>query len=137
MPVAHFHLTACTDAQLRHLLTDATARYAAILESPVDRVRIFVHRLDPSEFAIGGVPVGESGRQAPYFEALMMRGRPPQKRTELLATLTDVLVEVLGVDRDGVRGLVTEIDPDGWGIAGVPASVVRAGEIAARAQQNS
>jgi phenylpyruvate tautomerase PptA (4-oxalocrotonate tautomerase family) len=29
--------------------------------------------------------------------------------------------------------MITEVDPDGWGIGGVPASVVRADEIEARA----
>lgn len=133
MPVAHFYLTGCSDEQLRALIVAASRRYAQVLDSPIERVRVFVHRLDPAAFALGGVPVAETGSTAPYFEALMMRGRPPEKKTRLLAEFTDLLVEVLGADRGLVRGLVTEIDPDNWAIAGRPASVVRAAEIEARA----
>lgn len=133
MPVAHLYLTQCTDEQQRELLVETSRRYADVLDSPIERVRVFVHRLDPASCAFAGVPADESGATAPYYEALMLQGRPAEQRTRLLGMFTDVLVEILGADRDTVRGLVTEIDPATWAIAGVPASVVRANEIAARA----
>ncbi len=63
----------------------------------------------------------------------MLRGRPVEQRHRLLAELTDVLVDVLGVRRAVVRGRIVPVDPDDWGIGGVPASSARAAEIAARA----
>lgn len=133
MPVAHFYLTACTEDQQRRLLEEGSIRYAAVLSSPLDRVRLFVHYVPPSGVAVAGKVVADSGQHAPYFTALMLQGRPVEQRHRLLGELTDLLIEVLGVDRSGVRGMITEVDPDGWGIGGVPASVVRAEEIEARA----
>ncbi|MFV0457856.1 MAG: tautomerase family protein [Actinomycetales bacterium] len=134
MPVAHFHLTDCSDEQRRDLLVQASRSYAEILQAPIERVRIFVHALPAAAVAVGGVPLDETGGTAPYFTALMMRGRPEQVRARLLAEFTDLCVSVLGAQRDSVRGLITEIDPAGWGIGGRPASAVRADEIAQRAR---
>ena len=133
MPVAHLYLTSCTEEQQRRLLEDGSVRYAAVLGSPLDRVRIFVHHIPPSDVAVAGKVVADTGWHAPYFTALMLRGRPLEQRHRLLGELTDLLTEVLGGDRSRIRGMVVEIDPDGWGIGGVPASVLRADEIAARA----
>ena len=82
---------------------------------------------------MAGKVVADTGWHAPYFTALMLRGRPLEQRHRLLGELTDLLTEVLGGDRSRIRGMVVEVDPDGWGIGGVPASVARADEIAARA----
>lgn len=132
MPVAHFYVTECSPEQQRRLLLEGGRRYAAVFDSPMERVRVFVHRLPPDGVAVGGRVLAEGGEPAPFFTALAMAGRPAGQRHRLLAELTDLLVDVLGVDRSLVRGQVTEVDPDGWGIAGRPASAVRAAEIAAR-----
>ena len=137
MPIAHFYLTACTADQERRLLQDGATRYAAVLESPLERVRLYVHHHPATAMSVGGQVVADSGRHSPYFTALMLRGRPVEQRHRLLGDLTDLLVEVLAVDRSLVRGLVTEVDPDGWGIGGVPASVARQAEIADREQRRT
>lgn len=133
MPVAHFYLTSCTPEQERHLLTDGSRRYAAALGAPLERVRLFVHQCSPSSVAVGGLPLSEGGDCAPFFDALVLAGRPVEQRHRLLAELTDMCVEVLGANRDRVRGVVTEVDPDHWAIGGIPAAIRRADEIAARA----
>lgn len=63
-----------------------------------------------------------------------MGGRPVEQHHRVLRLFTDLIVEVLGVDPNVVRGWVTAVDPDSWSIAGEPASQVRAAEIAARAE---
>lgn len=133
MPVAHIHLTHCTPDQERRLLIEGSARYAAVMAAPIERVRIFVHHLSPSSVAVAGMPVAETGTDGVYFDALTLAGRPVETRHGLLAEFTDLLVDVLGIERDLVRGMVVEVEPDHWGIAGVPASQKRAGEIADRA----
>lgn len=133
MPVAHFQVTHCTAEQERRLLVEGSARYASVMSAPVERVRIFVRRFAPTSVAVGGRPLSDSGEQAAYFEAIAMEGRPLEIRHRLLAELTDLLVEVLDIERDLVRGMVTEVEPDHWGIAGTPASVVRSAEITERA----
>lgn len=63
----------------------------------------------------------------------MLQGRPTEQRHRLLAGFTDLLVDVLGVERRHIRGRIIQVDPDDWAIGGEPASAVRRGEIAARA----
>jgi len=134
MPVAHFYVTSCTPEQEKSLLTQGSRQYADVLGAPLERVRIFLHRCAPTSVAVAGVPVADGGMEAPYFDALVLAGRPVAHRHQLLAALTDVCVEVFGVERSLVRGMVIEVDPDHWGIGGVPAAVVRAEEIARRAE---
>lgn len=135
MPIAHFHLVdgVWSDAQVGRLLERASQAYSTVLESPIERVRTFVVRYRPSDVATGGVLVRDGGAPAPYFTALVLRGRPEQERHELLTTLTDVVVDELGCERSLVRGQIIQIDPEDWGIGGQPASQARSGEIAARA----
>ncbi|MBN0972383.1 MULTISPECIES: tautomerase family protein [Gordonia] len=135
MPVAHFHIPvgSASTEQRAALLTAASAAYSRILDSPIERVRAFVVQYDPTDLAVGGQLVADGGSAAPYFTAIVLAGRPPQQRSELLAAFTDLVVEHLDVERSGVRGQIVEVAPENWGIAGQPASDVRASEIALRA----
>jgi 4-oxalocrotonate tautomerase family enzyme len=133
VPIAHIYVTDASPEHGRRLLLEGGLRYAAVLGAPIDRIRIVLHRLPPADVAVAGAVVAESETHAPFFTALVLAGRPVEQRHQIIAELTDLLVEVLGVDRSTVRGLVTEVDADGWGIGGVPASVVRRDEIRARA----
>ena len=63
----------------------------------------------------------------------MLEGRAAEQRRRLLEAFTDLLVDLLGVDRKLVRGRIIQVSPDDWAIGGVPASVARRSEIAARA----
>ena len=136
MPIAHFHLIDPTPEQQREVLVRGTQAYAEAFESPVDRIRIFIHTYAPTAAAVGGVPVAEGAPPAPFFNCLAMGGRPIEQQQRAIVAMTDMLEEVLGVDRSIIRGLVTEVNPDTWGIAGEPASKVRAAEIAARAAES-
>lgn len=135
MPVAHFHLPAdtYTAEQEAQLLRRAAAEYARILNSPIDRTRVYVVHYAASSIAVAGELCSDSGVIAPYFTAIVLAGRPAEQRHELLAGFTELLVNVLGVDRSVVRGQIIEVSPENWGIAGGPASVARATEIAQRA----
>ncbi|MGD9988344.1 tautomerase family protein [Pseudonocardia sp.] len=133
MPIFEVHVVAdrhppqVLDALLRQL----SARYAEVLGSPVERVRGFV-TAHPATHVVAG---GEVGVEAPYATALVLRGRPAEQRHRLIAAFTDVLTDVLGASRESVRVRIEQVDPDDWGIAGVPAGRARAQEIAARAAQ--
>lgn len=137
MPVAHFHLPSAAfyPDRRRELLVRASAGYARILESPIERVRVFLVDYPPTDIAVGGVVPADTTSEpaAPYFTAIVLAGRPAAQRAELLRHFTDLLVEVLGVDRSGVRGRIIEVEPENWGIAGTPAARVRSEEIARRA----
>jgi phenylpyruvate tautomerase PptA (4-oxalocrotonate tautomerase family) len=132
MPIVEVHLVegAHTAAQHETLLAALTRRYAEVLESPAERIRAFLVPHRPEHWATGGVP----GVEAPYFTALVLEGRPAEQRHRLLGAFTDVIVDVLGVERALVRGRIVPVHPDDWGIGGVPASAARRTEIAARAR---
>ncbi|HEY2204726.1 MAG TPA: tautomerase family protein [Pseudonocardia sp.] len=135
MPIVTFHLVqdAYPPDRLGQLLARASTMYSRVLDSPIQRVRAFVAGYRPEHAAVAGQLVGEGARPAPYFEFLVLAGRPAGQRHELLAGFTDLIVEVLDAPRELVRGRAVELDPDNWAIGGTPASVRRATEIDARA----
>lgn len=134
MPIATFHVVTCTPEQRRRLLHDGSRAYAEALESPVERVRCYVVAHGPGAVAVGGETVEDGAPAAPYFTAVVLAGRPAEQRARLLADLTSVMAEVLVIDPGVVRGHVIQVDPEDWGIGGVPAAEVRAGEIRARTE---
>jgi 4-oxalocrotonate tautomerase family enzyme len=131
MPVLEVHLQEGHHSPEQHatLLARMSAAYAAVLESPVERIRAYLVLHRPEHWTAGGVSGGEP---APYFTAIVLEGRSVEQRHRLLAELTDLLVGVLGVDRGRVRGRIVRVDPEDWAIGGVPASAARRDEIAAR-----
>lgn len=135
MPVLEFHLVEGQQSaeQCERLLAQSSRLYAEVLKSPLDRVRAFIQLHPPHLFATGGVPVSRGGVAAPVFHFIVLEGRPLEEQHRLLSGFTDLLVEILGVERSLVRSGCWPIAPDGWGIGGVPASVLRSAEVKARA----
>jgi 4-oxalocrotonate tautomerase family enzyme len=131
MPILEVHLVEGEHAaaQVAELLGRMSARYAEVLESPLERIRAYVTLHRPEQWATGGV----TGVEAPYFTAIVLEGRSAEQRRRLLGAFTDIIVDTLGVDRRGVRGRIIPVSPDDWAIGGVPASSVRSTEIAGRA----
>jgi phenylpyruvate tautomerase PptA (4-oxalocrotonate tautomerase family) len=137
MPILNIQLAdqAYSDGQLEQLMVRCSQFYAEVLKSPIERVRVFIQLHRPALVAVAGVPVSRSGVQAPYFHFLVLEGRSLEERQRLLTGFTDLLVEVLGAERGLIRGGCWPISPENWAIGGVPASVTRAAEVQARAQQ--
>ena len=135
MPVVHFHLVdgVYANEQRQRLLGEASRCYAEILNSPIDRVRAFIHCYAPENVATAGSVIADGGTPAPFFTAIVLAGRTVEQQQRLGARFTDLIVEILGVERSLVRGQVVEADPANWYIAGTQASAARAEEIAARA----
>jgi 4-oxalocrotonate tautomerase family enzyme len=132
MPILEIHVVEGDHSPdvLARLLERTSRRYAEVLDSPLDRIRAYVTAHPRTHWAVGG----ETGAApAPYFTAIVLEGRPVEQRHRLLADLTDLLVDVLGVTRARVRGRIIQVPPDDWAIGGVPASGARRDEIAARA----
>ena len=138
MPIMQVHLqtSAYSQEQVHHFLERASQVYAEVLESPIERVRIFIHDY-PAEFiAVGGKVTSDSGVLAPFFEAFLMEGRPLSQQHAVLERITDVLVECFEADRSLIRGVCNMVSPERWGIAGQPAAAARAAELAARENLN-
>ena len=65
----------------------------------------------------------------------LLAGRPVELMQQAIAAVTEAVAGALGADPDRVRVHVELAEPDLWGIGGVPASVRRAAELAARTAQ--
>ncbi|HHK4245114.1 TPA: 4-oxalocrotonate tautomerase [Pseudomonas aeruginosa] len=139
MPIVNFHLLAgkSTDEQNERLLVEASQLYSTILESPIERVRAFITWHDPLHFAVAGSLCMTNGVHAPYFDFFVLDGRPVEQHQQLAEGFTELLVKHLGVHRDVVRGRCQRIYPEDWSIAGIPANILRASEVAARAATGS
>ncbi|NMO91036.1 tautomerase family protein [Actinomycetospora sp. TBRC 11914] len=137
MPVVEIHLVEGQQppARIEELLRRVSERYAAVLESPITRIRAFVTMHPPELWSTGGVTAAVDGDPAPYFVAAVLEGRPAEQRQRLLAEITDTLCEVLGATRSRVRGRIAQVPPEDWGIGGVPASSRRREEIVARSSR--
>lgn len=136
MPILTIHLAEghYSDAQCEKLLVESSQLYADVLKSPIERVRVFIQTHKPSHIAIGGVPSSKSQVKAPYFHFLVLKGRSLEERHQLLRGFTDLIVEILQVDRAFVRGGCWPIPPEDWAIGGQPATVKRADEVDARSK---
>ena len=69
----------------------------------------------------------------PLIQITILEGRSLTQKHRLLREVTALVSEILESPKERVRVCIYEVNPDCWGIAGEPASVVRAAEIAARA----
>ena len=136
MPVVNFHLVEglTTPEQDERLLLGACRLYADVLRAPMERVRAFITPHRASQFAVAGELVAHNGLHAPYFDFIVLDGRPLDERHRLLAGFTDLLVDTLGVRRELVRGSCRRIEPQDWAIGGEPASALRKDEVEARAR---
>lgn len=58
----------------------------------------------------------------------------PEEKAELIAGVTDLLVETLGKRAEDVAVLIEELDPDNWGQGGITASELRRRRVATTEQ---
>jgi 4-oxalocrotonate tautomerase len=62
----------------------------------------------------------------PLVRIDLVRGRDKAVLMRLVQEVSEVVARTLDTPLDRVRVLVSEVDPDLWGIGGVPYSVARA-----------
>lgn len=135
MPIVTYHLVAgrYDDAAVGELLTRSCELFAEVLDSPLERVRAFADEVRPQLSVVGGRLVSDGAPPAPFFEFILLEGRPVDQAQRLLRGFTDLVVECLGAERSLVRGGITYVRPDSWAIGGEPAAALRKTEIDARA----
>ena len=139
MPVANIHVLAGHPRPvLQALVREAARTYAEVLGAPIDRVQVWITEVDPQLAAIGGetadVVLQTADRrevEIPFVRLAMME-RPLEQEQRAIRLMTDVVAAALGSDPARIRVEVQHIFPERWGIGGVPASILRAAEIAAR-----
>lgn len=145
MPVAHIHvLRGHPKPVLRQLLTEVSDTLAQIIAAPKDRLEVWISEEDPDLWGICGVPAQDvlsatnrAEIEMPFIEMVLLAGRPKEQHHQLIVQITDVVARILGGDKKRIRIHIAEANPDSWGIGGIPASVVRASEIAARNANSS
>jgi 4-oxalocrotonate tautomerase len=79
----NFHLVEglTTPAQDERLLIGARQLYAEVLKAPMERVRAFITLHKATHFAVAGGLAAHNGLHAPYFEFIVLDGRPRKTGT--------------------------------------------------------
>ncbi len=127
-------------ATLKQLIVECSDTLARIIGAPKDRLEVWVTEVEPALWGLSGQPGDEVLQAAsraevemPFIRMVLLQGRPVEQHHQLIAEMTAVVARVLGANIERIRLQIDEVHPDRWGIGGVPASVRRAAEIAARA----
>lgn len=60
----------------------------------------------------------------PIVNIQILQGRPEEKVKEVIQNVTEVVSSTLGVPKETVRVLVSEVPKTHWGIGGTPVSDV-------------
>lgn len=138
MPITVLYLPCddYSDEQIAEVANAVCLAKANVLESPIDRIRVFVNDMPMRHVSIGGQMANIDRKVAPFYETYLLEGRPASQQAAVLAAIADLLAAHLSVDISNIRGLCHMVPPSRWAIGGVPAASIRAGEIAQRASQH-
>jgi 4-oxalocrotonate tautomerase family enzyme len=140
MPVAHLNVLKGHPKQnLQAWVRDASEAMHRVLEAPTDRLEVWVTEADPDLWGFAGEPASEALKrlprdqvEIPFIQMVLMQGRSTEQYSRIIAELTAITARHLNSDGSRVRIHIADAYPDRWGIGGVPASVKRAAELAAR-----
>lgn len=140
MPVANIHVLAGHPRPvLKQLLREASATFARVIEAPPDRLQVWITEVDPELYAIAGEPADEvlartprAQAEIPLIRMALMEGRPVEMLHRVMAEMSAVVARNLGGDPQRVRVQIDHVNAGRWAIGGVPASVARGAELAAR-----
>ena len=72
--------------------------------------------------------------EIPFVQMVLMEGRPLSQYHAVIDEVSAVIARALKSDKSRVRIHLVQAQPDYWGIGGVPYSILRADEMAARAR---
>ncbi|SFM45304.1 tautomerase family protein [Marinobacter pelagius] len=134
MPVVKFHVSGPRhpDQVVRKFLSEASEKYAGVLECPMDRVRAFyVSHADTDVATMGQVP----GPRSVFFEFIVLEGRSLEQRQKIAQEFSELIGRVLEVEVELVRGHCIRVEPEDWCIGGRFASDLRKSEIENRKRQ--
>lgn len=127
-------------ARLKQLVVECSSTLARILDAPLARLEVWVTEVDPALWGLSGVPADEvlpnatrAQVEMPFIRMALLQGRSVEQHHRLIREITEAVAHALDMAPDRIRMQIDEVHPDRWGIGGVPASIKRAAEIAARA----
>lgn len=126
--------------KLKQLVVECSDTLARVIEAPKERLEVWVTEVEPALWGLSGVPADEvlpnavrADVEMPFIRMVLLQGRAVEQHHRLIRELTDAVARVLEMKPDRIRMQIDEVHPDRWGIGGVPASIKRAAEVAARA----
>jgi 4-oxalocrotonate tautomerase len=61
----------------------------------------------------------------PFVNVKITAGATPEQKEQLIAQMTQVLVDVLGKNPASTHVVIEEIDPGSWGVGGKSVAVLR------------
>lgn len=142
MPVAHIHLfKGHSRTALRTMIFDVTDAMSRILKAPKERFMVWITEIDPELWGVEGRPASEAlaerdraAVEMPFVHMVLMEGRPLSQYHAVIDEVSAAIARALRSDKSRVRVHLVQAQPDYWGIGGVPYSVLRADEMAARAR---
>ena len=127
-------------ATLKQLVVECSNTLASVIDAPKERLEVWVTEVEPALWGLSGVPgdevlpnVNRADVEMPFIRMVLLQGRAVEQHHRLIREITDAVARVLKMKPDRIRMQIDEVHPDRWGIGGVPASVKRAAEVAARA----
>lgn len=140
MPVANLHVLAGHPREnLKQWIRETSRAMSEILAAPMDRLEVWVTEIDPELWGICGDPASEvlahtprHDAEMPLIKMILMEGRTVEQLHRVIADLTAITARLMDVDAERIRVHIEHAHPDRWGIGGVPASIRRAAELAAR-----
>jgi 4-oxalocrotonate tautomerase family enzyme len=141
MPVAHIYLLkGHARAALRTIIGDVTDVMSRILKAPRERFMVWITEVDPELWGVEGRLASEAladrdhaAVEIPFVQMVLMEGRPLSQYHAVIDEVSAVIARALKSDKSRVRIHLIQAQPDYWGIGGVPYSILRADEMAARA----
>lgn len=140
MPVANLHVLAGHPREnLKQWIRETSSALSDILAAPKDRLEVWVTEIDPDLWGISGEPASEvlahtPRREAemPFIKMILMEGRTVEQFRQIIVQLNEITARLMDVDPERIRIHIEHTHPDRWGIGGIPASIRRAAELAAR-----
>lgn len=124
---------------LKNLVVECSNTINRVIDAPMDRLEVWITEVEPALWGLSGVPADEvlsdskrADVEMPFVRMVLLQGRPVEQHHRLIREMTDTVARVLQMKPDRIRVQIDEVNPDRWGIGGVPASIRRAAEIAAR-----
>lgn len=140
MPVANLHVLAGHPREsLKQWVRETSKALSEILAAPMDRLEVWVTEIDPELWGIGGAPASEvlektprCKAEMPLIQMVLMEGRTVEQLHRVIAELSTITARLLDIDQERIRVHIAHAHPERWGIGGVPASIRRAAELAAR-----
>lgn len=135
MPITVLHLPCShySEEQIAAVANGICEAKAKVLDSPIDRIRVFVNDMPMQRVSVGGQMAHVVQHVVPFYETYLLEGRPAEQQEAVLSVIADLLAMHLSIDINKIRGLCHMVPPSRWAIGGMPASAIRAIEIAQRA----